>query len=41
VVAGTLLSNALPERALELGFAAIQLLFAVGLARRAMSSVSS
>ncbi len=38
VVAGTELSNALPERALELSFAAVQLFFAYGLARRAMRS---
>lgn len=36
VLAGTLLSNALPERALELSFAALQLVFAFGLARRAL-----
>jgi uncharacterized membrane protein YfcA len=36
VVAGAELSNALPERALELSFAAVQLAFAFGLARRAM-----
>jgi uncharacterized protein len=35
-VAGTELANALPERALQLSFAAVQLLFAVGLARRAL-----
>ncbi len=38
VAAGTWLANNLPERALELSFAAIQLAFAVGLARRAWSS---
>jgi uncharacterized membrane protein YfcA len=38
VLAGTELSNALPERALELSFAAVQLFFAFGLARRAMRS---
>jgi uncharacterized membrane protein YfcA len=37
-VAGTELANALPERTLQLAFAAVQLLFAVGLARRAMRS---
>jgi uncharacterized protein len=35
-VAGTELANALPERALQLSFAAVQLLFAVALARRAL-----
>jgi uncharacterized membrane protein YfcA len=35
-VAGTELSNALPERALQLSFAAVLLFFAVGLARRAL-----
>ena len=35
VLGGTELSNALPERALELSFAAVQLFFAFGLARRA------
>lgn len=34
VVAGTVLANALPERALELGFAAVQVYFAYGLVRR-------
>ncbi len=34
VVAGTGLSNAISERALELSFAAVQLYFAYGLARR-------
>jgi uncharacterized membrane protein YfcA len=38
VVAGTELANALPERALQLSFAAVQLVFAFGLARRAMRS---
>ena len=38
VVAGTELANALPERALELSFAAVQLVFAFGLARRALRS---
>jgi uncharacterized protein len=36
VLGGTELSNALPQRALELSFAAVQLFFAFGLARRAM-----
>jgi uncharacterized membrane protein YfcA len=35
-VAGASLAEALPQRALELGFAAVQLFFAVGLARRAL-----
>ena len=34
VIAGTGLSNAISERALELSFAAVQLYFAYGLARR-------
>src|SRR3954463_4469774 len=34
-IAGTELANALPERALQLSFAAVQLFFAVALARRA------
>lgn len=38
VLAGTELSNALSERALELSFAGVQLFFAYGLARRAMRS---
>jgi uncharacterized membrane protein YfcA len=33
VLAGVALANALPERALELGFAAVQIVFAVQLAR--------
>lgn len=37
VVLGAVLANELPERAVELGFAALQLFFAVGLARRALS----
>ena len=37
VVVGTALANALPHRALELSFAAVQLYFAVGLARRAFT----
>lgn len=36
VVAGVVLANALPERALELSFAGLQLLFAVQLARSAV-----
>ena len=36
VVAGTLLANAVSERALELSFAAVQLFFAWSLARRAL-----
>lgn len=36
VLAGTVASNALPERALELSFAAVQLAFAYRLARRAL-----
>lgn len=36
VVAGTVLANTVPERALELSFAAVQLVFASQLARRAM-----
>jgi uncharacterized membrane protein YfcA len=35
VVGGAELANVLPARALELSFAAVQLVFAVGLARRA------
>jgi uncharacterized membrane protein YfcA len=35
-LAGTALANAVSERALELSFAAVQLYFAVGLARRAL-----
>jgi uncharacterized membrane protein YfcA len=35
VVAGAVLANALPERALELSFAAVQLYFAYGLLERA------
>lgn len=38
VLGGTELANAVPERALELSFAAVQLFFAYGLARRAMRS---
>ena len=36
VAAGVVLANALPERVLELSFAALQLVFAVQLARRAV-----
>lgn len=36
VLAGTVLANAVSERALELSFAAVQLLFAWSLARRAL-----
>lgn len=36
VVAGTELANVLSERVLELAFAAVQLVFAFGLARRAL-----
>jgi uncharacterized protein len=36
VVGGTELANVLSERALELSFAAVQLVFAFGLARRAL-----
>jgi uncharacterized protein len=35
VLAGTALANAVPERALELSFAGVQLIFAYRLARRA------
>ena len=38
VLLGAVLANELPERALELSFAALQLFFAVGLARRALSA---
>ena len=36
VAAGVLLANALPVRALELGFAAVQVYFAYELMRRAL-----
>jgi uncharacterized membrane protein YfcA len=36
VLLGAALANELPERALQLGFAGLQLFFAVGLARRAL-----
>jgi uncharacterized membrane protein YfcA len=38
VIGGTELANAVSERALELSFAAVQLVFAFGLARRALRS---
>ena len=38
VLLGVWLANTLPERALELSFAAVQLVFAFGLARRAWRS---
>jgi uncharacterized protein len=38
VLLGVWLANTLPERALELSFAAVQIVFAVGLARRAWRS---
>jgi uncharacterized membrane protein YfcA len=38
VLLGVWLANNLPERALELSFAAVQLAFAFGLARRALRS---
>ena len=37
VLLGAALANALPERALKLGFAGLQLFLAVGLARRALA----
>jgi uncharacterized membrane protein YfcA len=39
VAIGAVLAEQLPERALELGFAGLQLFFAVGLARRALDRV--
>ena len=39
VLLGAVLAEQLPERALELGFAALQLFFAVSLARRALDRV--
>jgi uncharacterized membrane protein YfcA len=39
VLLGAVLANELPERALELSFAALQLFFAVSLARRALNRV--
>ena len=41
VVGGALLADSLSERPLELGFAAVQLVFAVGLARRALRPADS
>ena len=38
VAAGTVLANNVPERALEISFAVLQLYFAYGLARRALRS---
>jgi uncharacterized membrane protein YfcA len=38
VVVGVVVSNALPERALQLGFAALALFFAVQLVRRALAA---
>ena len=38
VLLGVYLSNHVPERALELSFAAVQIIFAAGLARRAWRS---
>lgn len=37
VLAGTALANAVPERALEIGFATVQLYFAYRLGRRALA----
>ncbi len=37
VLAGTALANSVSERALEIGFAAVQVFFAIGLARRGLS----
>ena len=39
VLLGAVLAEQLPQRALELGFAALQLFLAVGLARRALDRV--
>jgi uncharacterized membrane protein YfcA len=39
VLLGAVLANQLPERALELSFAGLQLFFAVSLARRALNRV--
>jgi uncharacterized protein len=36
VLAGTALANSVSERALEIGFAAVQVFFAIGLARRGL-----
>src|SRR3954453_16476677 len=41
VVGGAELANVLPARALELSFAAVQVVFAVGLARRAVRGSGS
>jgi uncharacterized membrane protein YfcA len=41
VVGGAELANVLPARALELSFAAVQLVFAAGLARRALSATEA
>jgi hypothetical protein len=41
VAGGALLADSLSERPLELGFAAVQLVFAVGLARRALQPPES
>jgi uncharacterized protein len=41
VVGGALLADSLSERPLELGFATVQLVFAVGLARRALQPADS
>lgn len=38
ILLGTTLSNELPERALELSFAALQIFFALSLARRALTA---
>ena len=38
VLAGTLIANALPERALEIGFAVLMLVVAAQLVRRALST---
>jgi uncharacterized membrane protein YfcA len=40
VVLGTALANTLSERALELGFAGLQVFFAITLARRALSRLA-
>jgi hypothetical protein len=40
VAVGVVLANEVPERALELGFAAVQLYFAWQLARKAVSADS-
>jgi uncharacterized membrane protein YfcA len=41
VAAGALLADSLPERPLELAFAAVQIFFAIGLARRALAGDES